>query len=127
MKHFGCKNCGNLIAMINNSGKTVSCCNKSMDEVVPKFDDSGKEKHAPQIHVENGTVRITVGPADNMHPMENEHGIAWVCLVTTGGTQRKMLLPNGKSEAIFHIGKDERVVSAFAYCNLHGLWVTECK
>lgn len=127
MKHYVCRECGNLTAMINDSGKIMSCCGRKLDEVVPSVKDSAGEKHKPFIHEKNGEVRITVGPEDNRHPMTPEHAIAWVCLVTTGGSHRKLLLPDGKSEAVFRITPDEKIIKAFAYCNVHGLWVTECK
>ncbi len=127
MKHFVCKSCGNLVAMVNDSGKRVCCCESRMDELVPKASDDTREKHQPKIAVKDGKVTITVGPADNSHPQLPEHAISWVCLITDGGSQRKLLTPDGKSEAVFHIGKNEKVIKAFAYCNLHGLWVTECK
>ena len=127
MKHFVCKGCGNLIAMINDSGVRVHCCDKKMDEVVPKFGDDTKEKHTPYIDSKGCEVKVTVGPADNRHPMTPEHGVAWICLVTTEGSHRKILPPDGKSEAHFKLTPGEKIIKAFAYCNLHGLWVSECK
>ena len=34
--------------------------------------------------------------------------------------------PSAPAEAHFMLTDGEEVISAFAYCNLHGLWVTEC-
>lgn len=127
MKHFICRDCGNLVAMVNDSGRRVGCCGSGMDELTPNFKDGAKEKHAPELKVKDGVVTVTVGSADNRHPQTPEHAIAWVCLLTDRGSQRKMLRPDGESEAVFYIGDDERVLKAFAYCNVHGLWVTECK
>ncbi len=124
MKHFVCKGCGNLVAMVQNSGKRLVCCDKRMDEVVPRSDDNLAEKHTPVLKAEDGKITVTVGPADKMHPMTHEHAVAWVCLVTNKGSQRKMLSPNGVAEAVFLITPDERVLKVFAYCNVHGLWVT---
>ena len=98
-----------------------------MDELTPNAVEASVEKHTPKIKLRDGKVTVSVGEADNAHPMLPEHAIAWVCLVTTNGSQRKLLRPDGKAEVTFLIDKDERVIKAFAYCNLHGLWVTECK
>ena len=117
----GLKRC----AEIGKIPSTVAIDTWGVDYVL--LDGEGKEKHTPQIHVNGDEVRITVGPEGGMHPMQNEHGIAWICLVTSGGNQRKMLVPDGRAEAVFKLAEGEKVVRAFAYCNLHGLWVAECK
>lgn len=127
MKHFVCKGCGNLVATVNYSGRQMSCCGGKMDEMTPNASDASAEKHTPNITVKDGEVRITVGRADNTHPMMPEHAVAWVCLVTTTGSQRKILRPDGNAEAVFRLADGERPIKAFAYCNLHGLWVSECK
>ena len=127
MKHYVCRACGNLVAMINDTGRRIGCCGRNMDELTPNVSDGSPEKHTPKITVKDGKVTVRVGEVGSEHPMLPEHAIAWVCLITTGGSQRKLLNPDGKSEATFLLDKGERVVKAFAYCNLHGLWVTECK
>jgi superoxide reductase len=125
MKHFVCRGCGNLVATINYSGIRLLCCAGPLDEVVPNSVDASREKHLPVLNIKDGEVRVTVGPADNQHPMQSDHAVAWVCLVTDRGSQRKILSPNGKAEAVFRICEGERVLKVFAYCNIHGLWVTE--
>ncbi len=127
MRHYVCRSCGNLVAMINDTGRRIGCCSKNMDELTPNAVEAAKEKHAPKIKLADGKVTVSVGDAESAHPMLPEHAVAWVCLITTGGSQRKLLTPDGKAEVTFHIGKDEKVIKAFAYCNVHGLWVTECK
>lgn len=127
MKHYTCRYCGNLVAMVNDTGRNIGCCGKDMTEVTPKATDPRTEKHAPGIAREGNEVRITVGPADNRHPMKEDHAIGWVCLVTNEGSHRKTLIPDGKAEAHFPLSKGEEPIAAFAYCNVHGVFVTECK
>ena len=127
MKHYVCRFCGNLVAMINDTGRRIGCCSKDMEELTPGVVEASREKHTPVISEKGGVVTVTVGTEDNRHPMLPEHAISWVCLITTGGSQRKMLTPDGKSEAKFYLAPGEKVVKAFAYCNLHGLWVAEVK
>ena len=127
MKHFICKPCGNLVATVNYTGKKLSCCGKEMIELTPNVTDASKEKHVPSIKQDGGRVRVYVGEAAGGHPMDRDHSVSWVSLVTDKGNQRKVLNPDEKPEAVFYIGEDERVIKAFAFCNLHGLWVTECK
>ncbi len=125
MKHYVCRACGNLVAMINDTGRRIGCCSKNMDEVTPNLVEEAREKHTPSVREEPGRVIVTVGTGENIHPMTAEHGISWVCLVTTDGTQRKMLVPGKRPEVVFHVGEGERVIKAFAYCNIHGLWLWE--
>ena len=130
MKHYTCRYCGNLVAMVNDTGRNIGCCGKDMTEVTPiprgEMDERG-EKHTPKIENNRGTVRVSVGPAVGGHPMSAEHAIGWVCLVTNEGSHRKTLSPDGRAEAEFILSEGERPIAAFAYCNVHGLFVTECK
>ena len=127
MKHFLCKGCGNLIAMVNDSGKRVSCCNEKMDELTPNSREASAEKHKPRLKVAPGKVTVTIGEGENIHPMDKDHSVRWVCLVTNKGSQRKLLMPGEEPKVTFYTDKDEDVIKAFAYCNLHGLWVSDVK
>ena len=124
MKHFICRGCGNLVATVEFTGRPLSCCAGELEEIGPDSVDASREKHAPVLSFEEGTVRVTVGKEGNFHPLSSEHSVRWVCLVTDKGSQRKRLSPEGRAEVTFRIDPDERVLKAFAYCNLHGLWVT---
>ena len=122
MKHYVCKSCGNLAAMINDTGRRIGCCGKNMDEVVP-VKEASHEKHTPVLSRQGNTVTVYVGDEANRHPMNADHMVNWVCLVTDKGSQRKLLLPGDEPRAIFYVEDKENVINAFAYCNLHGLWV----
>ena len=49
--------------------------------------------------------------------------IEFIVLVTEGGFQMKWLKPGMKPEAVFKVV--DRPVTAYEYCNLHGLWKAE--
>ena len=127
MKHFVCKSCGNLVATVQFSGMPLGCCNERMHELVPNAAEASREKHTPSVSREGNKVTVRVGRADSAHPMTEEHAIAWVCLVTTRGSHRGELRPEGRAEISFFLSEDEEVIRAFAYCNMHGLWVAECR
>lgn len=127
MKHFICRKCGNLVATVNYTGKKISCCEERMAELVPGVTEASLEKHTPSLTRRGGVVRVSVGESVGGHPMDKDHSVNWVTLVTDKGNQRKVLNPDDKPEAIFYVGDDERVIKAFAFCNLHGLFVTECE
>ena len=126
MKHFECNECGNLVATVNFSGRAMQCCSRPMAEVVPKSTE-GHEKHTPSISINGADVTVRVGTEDNMHPMDKEHHITWVCLVTNDGSYRKLLPKTKNAIARFKLAPNERVIRAFAFCNKHGVWVSECE
>ena len=120
MKFYVCKHCGNIIAYAKNKGVPVMCCGEKMTELVPGSVDATSEKHVPVISVEGNKVTVTVGEV--AHPMAEEHFIEWIALETAEGNQRKELKPGQKPEAVFMMTESDKVVAAYAYCNLHGLW-----
>jgi len=121
-KFYRCKHCGNLIAMVNDSGVPVVCCGEPMTELVPGAVDAAVEKHLPVAERKGDLLTVSVGSV--AHPMTAEHYIQWVCLQTDKGAQRKVLNPGDKPEVTFALGGDKPLV-LFAYCNLHGLWRTQ--
>lgn len=123
MKFYICKHCGNIIAYAVSSGVPVMCCGEKMQELTPNTVDAAKEKHLPVISVDGSTVTVKVGSVE--HPMTEEHSILWIALETEQGNQRKCLVSGGKPEAKFALCGGDKVVAAYAYCNLHGLWKTE--
>ncbi len=121
-RFYICRHCGNIIGMIHSSGVPIICCGEAMQLLEPNTQDASKEKHVPEIAVNGDIVTVTIGSAP--HPMEEAHHIEWIYLQTENGGQRKCLKPGDKPSVEFALAGD-KVVSAFAYCNLHGLWVKE--
>ena len=122
-KFYLCKHCGNLVGMVDDKGVPLVCCGENMTELVPNTVDAAKEKHVPVVRVDGLSVEVTLGSAP--HPMLPEHHIAWVYLRTARGGQRKCLAVPGEPTARFALTEDDRALTAFAYCNLHGLWKTD--
>ena len=121
-RFYRCKHCGNLIGMIHNSGVPIICCGEPMEELIPGSVDASVEKHLPVIKANKHSVTVEVGTA--VHPMTEEHAIQWVYLLTSGGGQRKTLKPGGAPSVTFALA-EETPLAAYAYCNLHGLWMAE--
>lgn len=122
VKFYRCEPCGNIITKIIDGGPIPVCCGKTMVELIPDTSDGAVEKHVPVINVEGQVVTVKVGDAP--HPMLDEHYIQWVCLHTNKGLQFVNLHPGEAPEAIFALAADDAVIEAFAYCNIHGLWVS---
>ena len=119
-KFFLCKHCGNLVGMIQDSGVPMICCGEPMTELVANTTDAAQEKHVPVIEVQGNTVTVKVGSVP--HPMLEEHHIVWIYLLTEQGGQRKCPVVGGKPEVTFALTEGDKVVSAYEYCNIHGLW-----
>ena len=119
-KFYICRHCGNIVEKIVDSGVRVVCCGEEMQELVPNTTDASQEKHVPVVKVVGSAVTVTVGSLP--HPMTKEHYIQWICLETENGIQRKSLRLEDAPEASFALADGDKVVAAYAYCNLHGLW-----
>ena len=120
MKFYVCKHCGNIIAFVHASGAPVTCCGDIMKELEPNTTDAATEKHVPEITQDGQKVTVTVGSV--AHPMFPEHFIGWIALQTKQGNQRKELKPGDQPSICFTLCEGDEVESAYAYCNLHGLW-----
>ena len=123
IKFYICQHCGNIIGMIHDSGARVVCCGDPMTPLVPNTSDGAHEKHVPVVTADGNRIHVAVGSA--AHPMTEAHHIAWIYIETEKGGQRKNLAVDGAPEADFVITDDDKLVAAYAYCNLHGLWKAE--
>ena len=123
MKFFRCDHCGNFVGVINDAGVTMMCCGQKMTEVVAGTTDAAVEKHVPVVTVDGNIVKAVVGSVE--HPMIEEHYIEWIALETEKGVQRKTIKAGDAPAAEFALTADDKVVAAYAYCNLHGLWKSE--
>jgi superoxide reductase len=95
-----------------------------MEELVPNTVDASVEKHVPQAEYKEGLVNVRIGSVD--HPMIKEHYIEWVYIQTANGGQRKALKPGDQPAATFAV-VDDTPMAVFAYCNIHGLWLSDIK
>ena len=120
MKFYRCKHCGQIIAVVKETGVPVICCGEKMEEIIPGTTDAAVEKHVPVYEVKDGIVTVTVGSV--AHPMAEEHYIEWIALQTKSGNQRKTLKPGDEPKACFAICEGDEVEAVYAYCNLHSLW-----
>lgn len=119
-KFYICEHCGNIIAMVKNTGVPVMCCGQKMKELIPGTTEAATEKHIPVYEIKDGKVYVNVGSVP--HPMTEEHYIEWVSLQTNRGNQRKLLKPGSEPKVCFSICDGEEVEAVYAYCNLHSLW-----
>ena len=121
-KFLICDLCKNFSVLIYNSGVPLICCGQEMTEQIPNTVDASVEKHLPEVSETANGISVQVGSTP--HPMEEAHHISFVYIRTENGGQRKCFNvgDNPKCEFTFI---DDKPVSVFAYCNLHGLWETK--
>lgn len=124
-KFYKCRVCGNIVEMIHPSGIPMMCCGQNMEEIRPQKEDGPAEKHVPVLTMGDGHAMIKVG--SEPHPMTEEHCIEWIVLVTDQGIYRKNITGCKEASACFCLNKNEKICCAYAYCNIHGLWMCDCE
>lgn len=115
---YKCSVCGNMVEVIHNGAGELVCCGQPMELKTEKNEEEGQEKHKPMVEKTSGGVIVRVGSV--AHPMESEHYIEWIEVITEHRTYRKNLEPGGAPEAEFFLEAEH--VKIRAYCNVHGLW-----
>ena len=115
---YKCELCGNIVELLHLGGGELVCCGQSMKLVSENSIEASKEKHIPVIEVVSNGIKVKVGSI--AHPMEEKHFIEWIEISVDGKVCKKFLKPGDAPEAVFPVSGE--VISARAYCNLHGLW-----
>jgi superoxide reductase len=114
-----------MVSMFRDTGSTMTCCGEPMEEVKANTTDASLEKHVPVIEMDGDKVSVRVGSAP--HPMTEEHKIVWIYLQTEKGEQLNCIDTQDTPDTCFRICSGDKVLAAFAYCNLHGLWKADYK
>jgi len=109
-------------AVVSREELTINCCGVEVKETVANCTEAATEKHIPTVKIDGNKVEVTVGEV--IHPMTAEHHIGFIYLETEKGGQLKRLDVTGEPKATFILDND-KAVTVYEYCNLHGLWKTE--
>lgn len=120
MKIYKCDKCGKMIYVLKDSACTPKCCGDAMTELTANTTDGAREKHVPVVTTNGNDIDVVVGSTE--HPMEEKHSIQWIALESEQGVQFKHLQPGDAPKASFALSSDDKLVAAYEYCNLHGLW-----
>ena len=119
MKFYKCKACDSI--MILNAPN--ACCIDGWQELATNTTDAAGEKHVPVIEAEGRNISVKVGSIE--HPMLAAHYITCIVIETNQGYQKKELRPGEKPIAHFALAEGEKLLAAYEYCNLHGLWMAK--
>lgn len=115
---YKCNVCGNIVEMVHAGAGELICCGQPMEIRQEKDTDEGTEKHRPIIEKTSSGVIVRVGSVP--HPMESQHYIEWIEIITEHRVYRKNLEPG--MEPVAEFGVEAVNISARAHCNQHGLW-----
>ena len=115
---YKCGLCGNIVEVMHKGGGNLVCCGQEMALLAENTVDASKEKHIPVLERNGDKITVKVGSV--AHPMDPDHYIEWIELVSDSGIRVKFLKPGDKPEAVFCCATDNAY--ARAYCNKHGLW-----
>lgn len=109
MHFYVCPDCGNIITAMTNT--TISCCGKKLQALEPqKADESEK------LNVENIDNELYISAA---HPMEHEHYITFVALLTGDSILMKKQYPEWDMQVRMPMMKHGKLLW---YCSQHGLY-----
>ena len=120
MKFYICEHCGNIVTKLTSAGVPIQCCGENMKLLEAGVTDAAVEKHVPAVTVDGNLVKVVVGSV--VHPMAEEHHIAWIALETERDAYIHWLKPGEAPEAVFALAEGQKAVAVYEYCNLHGLW-----
>jgi superoxide reductase len=119
-KFYKCNHCGNIVGVLNDGKVTPSCCGEPMTMLEANTTDAAQEKHVPVIEKNGKDILVKVGSVP--HPMLEEHFIQWIEVVQGNWSAVCKLRPGAEPEAKFSLPSADAPVTAYEYCNLHGLW-----
>lgn len=118
---YRCAVCGNIVDVKHAGAGELVCCGQPMSLLTANTQDAATEKHVPVVT--RTAEGITVAVGEVLHPMEEDHYIEWITLVTDNKTRTVYLAPGDAPKAVFATTAEK--VTVYEYCNLHGLWKIE--
>ena len=118
LKFNYCTHCKNLTITGYDAKVPMTCCGENMIALEANSQDGAGEKHLPVVTVTGNKYEVKVGEV--AHPMVDAHYISFVLLELEDGFLIKYLEPNQEPKAVFET--NEKVLAAYEYCNVHGLY-----
>ena len=118
---YRCAVCGNIVEIKHGGAGELVCCAQPMNLLTANTEDAATEKHVPKVERTEEGIVVRVGEVD--HPMDDDHYIEWITLVTENKVKTVYLTPGDEPMAVFAVTAEK--VTIYEYCNLHGLWKIE--
>ena len=119
---YKCQVCDNVVEILRGGAPALVCCGEDMVKLEAKTEDSGLEKHVPVVEETDNGILVKVGDVE--HPMEDDHYIKDIEVLTENQVLRAELSPGEKPQAEFNVDKSE-VTAVREFCTVHDLWKNE--
>ena len=119
---YKCEICGNVTEVVHEGAPALVCCGEDMKKLTAATEDKGNEKHVPVVEEIDEGIKVKVG--DIEHPMEDEHYIKFIEVLTDNQVLRAELEPGQKPEAEFDVSLSD-INNVREYCTVHDLWKNE--
>lgn len=116
---FKCNVCDNVVELVQVGAPALVCCGEDMEKLEAQTEDYKVEKHVPMVKGIKEGVEVVVG--SDLHPMEEDHLIRFIEVLTEDKVLRAELEPGDEPKVEFGVDKSE-VIAAREFCNKHGLW-----
>ncbi len=116
---YYCQICRNVVELLYAGAPALVCCGQDMEKLEAKTKDEGLEKHVPVIEPTDEGVLVKVG--STRHPMEKNHYIAFIELLSKDKVYRAELKPEDEPQALFPV-KIDQIEQVREFCNVHMLW-----
>jgi superoxide reductase len=121
--YYYCEECETAFVTVGkkNEHSAPVCCGKAMTALVPNGGENAPtERHIPLITSDGQSVTVYVGAQD--HPMTLRHHIGWIAVAQQDQLLIKHLDYISAPAARFNISPLDGKITAYAFCNQHGLW-----
>ena len=120
---YHCEICGNQVEVTRAEGGELICCGEPMvlKKALREESNAGSEKHLPVVTKDGNMLTIEIG--NQPHPMEDDHYIEWVEVISGNTLHRRYLQPGAEPKTNFVCREETALVRI--YCNKHGLWEVE--
>lgn len=118
---YRCDICGIITEVLQDGIGQLVCCGKKMQLVEGRGIEPSMAQFSPVLKKEGEGFRVKIGEVP--HPMETNHYIKWIEIISDSAVYRKALKPGDKPEAYFALEAEK--VSARAFCMNCGLYVCE--
>ncbi|MBD3426671.1 MAG: desulfoferrodoxin FeS4 iron-binding domain-containing protein [Candidatus Omnitrophica bacterium] len=130
---YYCEVCGHVVEIAKEGAPSLVCCEKPMVKLEAKTEDKGQEKHVPVVSETGkedvscascgeGSVCIEVKIGSEPHPMEEDHYIKFIEVLTQDKVMRYELKPGDNPQAHFCCVSKGDIVEVREFCNVHMLW-----
>ncbi|MGM0471532.1 MAG: desulfoferrodoxin [Bacillota bacterium] len=116
---YKCDICDNVVEITQAGAPALVCCGEDMKKLEAQTEDATNEKHVPVVNEINDGVEVVVGTT--LHPMEEEHSIKFIEVLTDDQVLRAELEPGMEPKATFNVNPTE-INKVREFCDVHGLW-----